>query len=715
MRPAVSRTAFPEFDHTILEVAVDQLGGAVDSPVRRVSGRVRLDVTGHLPNLEADDRIEATCWLAKPRPQSNPGQFDFGNWLRSRGVRVVCWVNHPDAVVRLDEGSDWSIVRGASRVRASVERLVERELGSDTAPVAAALLVGSRQSLPDTVRTEFAESGTLHLLAISGLHVGILATFVWFVCRLVGCGTAVTTVVLLSVLASYAILTGGRPSVLRASVFVAVAAMGRMGLRTAAPLQILALAAALLLAWRPTDLFDPGAQLSFLAATAIAVAVELRARPSARSRSVTDLVEHGPVGRLARSGAGVLLATFGTMAIIWGFTSPLVAHRFHVVSPVGLLVNVFLVPAIVPIMWLGYSFVVVGMTFGFGTSFLAAGFDASLRALLRVVEWAGDWQIGHRYLSGPPSWWIIGFYAGVAALVVVSRRHRWPTRIAAVLVFWTIAGLTATTRTEPGDLRCTFLSVGHGSAVLLELPNGKTLLYDGGSLTSPEYADRVVRSALWNGGRSRLDAIVASHADVDHFNAIPDILEAIPVDTLLVSRPFLDFEQGFVTELCDVATNRGATIRLVHAGDEIVLDDEASIDVIHPRSDGDYDSDNAASLILLVTYRGRRILLTGDIENDGLEELLSGPSIDVDVLASPHHGSARANPPALADWARPEFVVVSAGTRTRLDAVEEAFPSAEVLATFREGAIIVVVTDEGDLSCDPFRSRESEHEAIEEY
>ncbi len=703
-KPAVSRTSFTEFDRTILDLQVHEIvertsGG--ERPIA-VSGRCRVSVTGHLPTLDSGDRVEVVCWMARPRPPSNPGEFDFAAWLRGRGARVTCWTNHPEAVVRTGEGRGWTVARASSRLRASVERLLHQSLSERTAPLAAALIVGSRQTVPDDVRADFAESGTLHLLAISGLHVGILATFVWFGCRLAGCGNGTTVAVLLVVLAGYAMVTGARPSVLRASLFVAIAVVGRLGHRAASPFQVLSLAAAVLLAWRPTDLFDPGAQLSFLAAAAIAFTLEAHSRLRRKPASVDDLVERGVVGRVLFGCREFLWASTSTMAVIWLFAAPLVAHRFHVVSPVGLVVNVFLVPAIVPVMWCGYAFVILATTVGAGAEPFAWAFDVGLRGLLEVVRVAGEWELGHRYLAGPSWLWTAGFYVGVAALLIAARRPGGPVRVGAALAFWAVVGLTAMQPQPERELRCTFLSVGHGSAVYLELPNGRNLLFDAGSLTAPEYADRVVRSAVWQSGADRIDVAVASHADVDHFNALVDVSESVPVDVLVVTPAFLDFEQGFVAELCEVAAGRGTRIELLNAGDRVRLDEDVRVEVLHPLAGETYESDNAASIVLLVEYRGRRILLTGDVEEDGLDRLLARPPVDVDVLAAPHHGSPKANPPELAEWCRPEHVVVSAGSRTRLDPVREVYEGARVLATASEGAISVVVREDGSLVCEPF-------------
>lgn len=693
-RPEVSRTAWPEFDRTSFDLAVERIA-TDDGGTEPLSGLVRLSITGHLPNLRAGDRVEFSGWMAKPLPPTNPGEFDYPGWLRAKGVRTVGWANHPEAVRVVERGSEGNVVRAAARVQRSVEQLVDRRLDERVAPIAAALLVGSRSGIPDDTREAFAESGTLHLLAISGLHVGILAAFVWFACRIARFGVGPSTAVLLVVLVGYAVLTGGRPSVVRASIFVAVVVLGRPWHRRASSFQVLSLAAIGLLAWRPTDLFDVGAQLSFLAVTAIAFVAEWRRSLERPPTRIGDLVERGPVGRILVRSGNAVVAAWVVMTAIWLFSAPLVAATFHLISPAGLLLNIVLIPAVAVVMWCGYTFVLLGSLWGPSGEWFAGPFEFGLARLLDVTAWASQWSLGHRYVSGPAAWWTAGFHVGLLGLLFVVRRPAWRTRVAAALVAWTLFGTIVTPEPPSDRLRCTFLAVGHGNAVLVELPNGRSLLYDGGSLSAPEYAARVLRGAVWSSGRSRIDAVVVSHADVDHFNALVDLFDGVPVGTLFLAQPFLDFEQGFTAELCDAAVARGTSITLVHAGDTIPLDDDVSIRVLHPSAGTEYEGDNEASVVLMIEYAGRRILLTGDVEKGGLDELLATEATPVDVLASPHHGSRTANTPELAAWAAPRHVVVSAGSRANVDELAETYPDARTHWTHRDGAVVFEITSDG--------------------
>ncbi|MCH7688802.1 MAG: MBL fold metallo-hydrolase [Planctomycetes bacterium] len=241
-------------------------------------------------------------------------------------------------------------------------------------------------------------------------------------------------------------------------------------------------------------------------------------------------------------------------------------------------------------------------------------------------------------------------------------------------------------------------------AILIELPNGKTLLYDAGSLQNGTFAGRTVQNALWNRGLSRIDTMVISHADVDHFNGVPQLLKTIPIGSLLVAPQFLDLDQKAVEVVYQTASAENIPFVEIGRENRLLLDRTVIIEVLHPekhspKSDGHADDDNANSVVLLIEYAGRRILLTGDLEEQGLDELLNHqPPRKIDVMLSPHHGSPDSNTTQLARWARPDFVTVSAGKSRRLEALQATYGSdTKLFSTALHGAVTFRIEPGGNL------------------
>jgi competence protein ComEC len=229
--------------------------------------------------------------------------------------------------------------------------------------------------------------------------------------------------------------------------------------------------------------------------------------------------------------------------------------------------------------------------------------------------------------------------------------------------------------------------------VVLELPDGQVLLYDAGQLGSPGVAARTVAGYLWSRGHTHVDAIVVSHADLDHFNGIPELCQRISIGGVLVSPMMFEQRRGSLLALDFALREAGIPRMTVSAGDRLKTGQDCRIEVFHPTRQGVLASDNANSVVLAVEYAGRRLLLTGDLESPGLEAVLAEEPYDCDVLLAPHHGSANSNPQGIARWCSPEWVIISGGHDVEggvIDAYRAA--GAESLHTAAVGAITITVT-----------------------
>ena len=320
----------------------------------------------------------------------------------------------------------------------------------------------------------------------------------------------------------------------------------------------------------------------------------------------------------------------------------------------------------------------------------------------RLLEWCvtsvRHIPLSHFWVPGPADWWLWGFYGGLA-LVAAVPRLRLPRRwAAAVLAGWIAVGFTAAAWPCHRDrLDCTFLSMGHGCAVLLELPSGRTLLYDAGQFGAPSAGSTRYCRSLWSHGKTHLDAVVLSHADIDHYNALPGVLEKFS------RRGGLRFA-GHVREAEPrdgrVAGRHRAPqvpMRELRAGDRLWGGEGCRIEVLHPPRHGILGSDNANSLVLSVEYRDRQFCLPGDLEPPGLNDLLAEEPRHCEVLMAPHHGSRQSNSPELAAWCTPRWVVFSGDGRWSLPPVEAPYRKlgGQVRHTFESGAINVRIDAEG--------------------
>jgi competence protein ComEC len=328
----------------------------------------------------------------------------------------------------------------------------------------------------------------------------------------------------------------------------------------------------------------------------------------------------------------------------------------------------------------------------------AAVCNLSLGAVEVLVHLGQRIPGGHFWVAGPAGWWLAGWYGGLALLVAFPRlvpRLRW--RLAALAAWSAVGFVVCFLGADRHALRCTFLSVGHGEAIVLELPSGQTLLYDVGRFSAPTSAAEAVSGYLWSRGIRRLDAVILSHGDVDHYNGLPGLLDRFSIGAVCVSPSMFDHDGAALQALHEAIDRAGVPIRQLAAGSRLPDSAAISLEILHPPRAGVPGRENANSLVLEVQYLGHRILLTGDLEPPGLDQVLDRPPSHCDILLVPHHGSTRSEPAALAAWSTPTWAVFSADGRWNLQPVEAiyAHTGGRPLCTAQTGAITFTLDGHG--------------------
>ncbi|MCE5267452.1 MAG: ComEC/Rec2 family competence protein [Planctomycetaceae bacterium] len=676
------------------------------------SGRAMLLIVGERPAIHAGDRLRCFVQLAAPRRPMNPGGFDDAARQRGEGVLSRLAAENPACVSVIARGNWLSLTRLLDEVRGRSDRLLEKYLDPQCAEMAEAVLLGQREQLEQGRIEDFMATGVIHLLVIAGLHVGILAGAFYWLLRRTPLPRGWTAMLIAAATIFYMLLVDAGPPVVRASVLVllvcAATSLGRRSLS----FNSLAAAALVVLVINPNHLFHAGAQLSFLS---VAGLMWFAPRWMAHADDpLARLIERNSTWperwswAFRRSMRHMLLVSL----TIWLLTMPLVMARFHLCTPVAIVLNtVVWLPMAAGLVGGAVLLVVGGMAPPL--AHLCGGFCNVVFTLLEsCVRFAERSSLGHLWLPGPPDWWLWCFYGGMGLVMAFprfrSRRCWWLGPLAVWLLVWAAA---AAWPPERGRLDCTFLSVKHGCAVLVELPSGKTLLYDAGQLGAPTASSRAISEYLWWRGLRRIDAIVLSHPDLDHFNAVPTLLERFSVGAIYVSPAMFAKRNQAVAALRAAIEQWGVPIREVGAGDRLDLGEECRLDVLHPRrrrSQWDERApENANSLVLAIECFGRRILLPGDLESPGLDELLAEKPLACDVLLAPHHGSRKSNSPELARWCHPRWVVFSGDGRWNLPEIEAAYRAvgSNVLQTCDAGAIRVEI-DAARIEVQPFLPRD---------
>jgi len=711
----------PAHDRTQLLVEIEAIRDR--DRWRTASGQATLTVEGHLLGITPGDRLQVFARLSRPPPAGNPGEFDFADYLRRERQTSLLFAAYPDCITRQEAADSWRPMEWIARIRDRGEQLLFQNIDRPQAGLASAVLLGERSGIARDTNEAFVQTGTVHLLAISGLHIGILAGSLMLILRTGWLPQRPVLIAVMALTVSYALLADARPSVVRATVLIVIFCLSIYLGRPALRFNTLAAAGLVLLIFQPLELFSVGTQLSFLA-----VATLIAAAPSFRRWQHQDALDRvieetrtRPIRYLRWGGRWYWRLTLAGLAI-WLVALPLLMYRMHLVSPAGAVFTPLLYLPLAITLISGLGILIFGSFAPPLAAVLGDFCGAAIATIDQAVHWIRELPGSYFWVAGPELWWMAIFYLSLVAWALLPRwrpPRRW---CVALLALWIAIGVSWPLLSKPRDqLRCTFIDVAHGCSVALELPDDRVLLYDAGRLASPRGAARSIAAYLWSRGRTHIDAIVISHADVDHYNAVPDLLEQFSVGVVFVSPVMLEDAQRpdanrAVRELFRVIEQAEVPVKTLHGGQHLASG-EVQIDLLHPPAAGVLalerrQVDNANSLVMAIEYAGRRILLPGDLESPGAEYLMAEQPWDCDVLLAPHHGSPRSNPPGFAAWCRPEWTVVSGRRGSNLAAVKAAYgppgsPSGRVLHTAQTGAISVTVdgSESARLNDSPGRNR----------
>ncbi len=599
--------------------------------------------------------------------------------------------------------------RWAAELQAGAVARIE-DAGGD--PVARAALrgivIGDRSAVPASLDDRWRAVGIYHVLSVSGLHLAVVAGLVFALLRRLLAASpwggrihparwAAPPSLVFAI--GYTLVTGAQLATVRALIVIALVLIGAILDRPLRLLDALGIAALIILAWRPEDLFDPSFQLSFVAALTLALRPPLRRDGSRILRWLY---------------AGV--TTSGWIALT---TAPITAFHFQQVSAGGVIGNLILTPLVE---LLALPLALAGVVLGpFGgplirlASWLVTLVDGAAGALVHVVP------VGHIAVAT----------AGAMCVIVVlsvwfaSRKERTIHDLflwIALCVAWSVARIPQ----DPGTLRVTFVDVGQGDGAIVELPDGAVWLIDaGGNASAHELAtaaapgDAITR-VLAAYGHDRIDLAILSHPHPDHYLGLAAV--GVPITELWSAAepevgdaavPRTGGIPGFV-EIAQGLAARGT--RIVHPPLGIARAEAGvTLEVLAPRFQAAEGGPvieaadpvrtvNDNSLVVAIRFRGRTLLFAGDVEREGEDSLIAAGVPRADVVKIPHHGSPTSSSSGLIAATQPVLAVISCGRANAF-----GFPSPAVVArweaagarvtrTDRAGSIIVVVDAAGGLA-----------------
>jgi competence protein ComEC len=737
-------SAPPRFfpDKTQLIVASQRL--RTQDAVIPVNGNILLNVVTDEP-YRYGQLIRFKARLKLPHNFHNPGGFDYERALRFRGILVHGFINNPSHIIVLREGQGHPLRMRIEAFRNDLKTLIQAYATSPAGDIIQALILGDQKDIPKEIRDRFNRTGTAHIIAISGFHVGIIAFFSILLVRTIMKTSPylllrfnivkVSLALSFIPIAVFTLIAGMGISVVRAAIMAMAFLVAVLLGKNRDLYNTLALAGLVILVVYPPSLFEISFQLSFSAVAAILfITPKLTAlipKPAHEGKSKVDIFMRRRLHDIALFMIVSVSATLGTL--------PLVVFYFNRVSLITLPANLVVVP-ILGILTLPVCVGIIAAA-PFSTtlavwliklSAFLADIALSVLAYFASISWASF------YVVTPDRSEIIACYLLLWISFTLldrrtKRRHDSPSggktffrrewmlggALAGLIVFlfgYALQGRLAEMQSR--DLRVTAIDVGQGSATFARFPGGKTMLVDGGGFFNDDFdiGRSVVAPFLWNQKVHRIDIVVVTHVHPDHLNGLRFVVANFDVGEVWSSghesndESFLDFKK--------IVSERSIPWRFVSAASPPLSVGDVHVRILNPADPvrmphgrESFEDINNLSVVTMLTYGEVGILLPADIsEPTEKRSSLQGMRLHSDVLFVPHHGGLTSSTEAFLDTVRPRVAVVSCGRdnifRLPHPDVVDRYQARKIplMRTDRDGAV-TVATDGQDLRIHSARER----------
>ncbi len=685
---------------------IDLTGVDTGSGWQTATGRVQVrsrERGGRAGELKRGDLVRGFLRLKLAKNFGNEGGFDYQWWLRGKGISATAYLR-AGRIVKIEDGKA-SFLRAMDAYRASIAAFIDgAELKHPG--ILKALTIGEKGTITEQKKELFRSSGTAHLLAISGLHVGFVAfvsylLILWLLKRSSRLMLAIDvrrSAIMVSFLPVlfYGTISGFSLSTQRAVIMIGAYVITVAICRVRDLYSTLALAAFIVLLINPASLWDVGFQLSFTAVLVIIYFISF-SRQIGSGVLTKDIGPYLVRRLLLRFKDFTLVTVAASLA-----TVPIMAVYFHRVSAVGFIANLIIVPIatfiVVPLGLLSVLAYPISSELSLWLMQLAdlvIGLLVWLASFFTQTGWAFSW------VRTPGLLEVIAYYLALAALpLLVLRRSRRRACKLLILSFVSLVvfyGYATYSRSDGAKMEVTFISVGQGDATLVEFPEGtdgqrKRMLIDGGGFASVNFdsGKDIVAPLLWKKKIKKIDYLVLTHPQRDHMKGLEFIAQNFRVK---------EFWWGGVgrlsNELANTLKKNNIKVYELAQASPAKEVNGVRLEFLNPPSSAGQLKRldiNDSSLVMRISYGRRAILFAGDVAEAGEDALMQSSSglLRADILKVPHHGSRYSSSDAFIELVKPEAAVMTLGRGNSF-----GFPHKETLARYKDREIEIFRTDIG--------------------
>ena len=683
----------------------------------KVTGTVRLEIMEPVQDLREGDYIQAYCWLDRFKAATDPGQFDLAKYLARKNIFI-------GASIKSREGIELLESRGKglfTRIRAKFREIVTEALLGDCSidegnkGLLEALLLGYRGNIDSSVYRAFDKTGLLHLISLSGLHLGILVGIIWWLCKAAGLLKRARAVICIIAIAVFLMVVPPRAPTLRAAIIVFVFCVSFFFRRTPNSVNSLSIAAIILLMMKPMQLFDAGWQLSFVTVLAIVLFCQrilfFLYEVITERQWFAHPIKTKPFFRIVSKTGPYILELFSTSIAAWLGSAGILLYHFYTINPLTIVWTVLVLPLVAGILTVGFLKIVLSFLLPSAAAVLGTIVNFLSDLLIWMVKLFSHVDFSQILIGHVPAAVIIFYYGLILFVFFIHFRRpiiKKAICAAMILILLAFLGVTKWQRTYRNSLIMTCLDVGHGQAILVQLPGSANVLFDAGSMYKDDIGRRIVLPFLDYSGINKIDSIIISHDDLDHINGVPEIAGYCKVGGVYSTDAFfIKTGEGDTAKfLKESLRKKGIEIKSMR---DFNSDTAADIQVLWPSEQicrNEQLSDNDKSIVCLIEFAGKKILLCSDIEKFAQEELLRlNPHLKADFLVVPHHGSSRTLRAYFLEKLDTDMMICSCShSDCEKSRVIKSKGDAECLYTGEHGAVVICVAEDGMISLKKFRN-----------
>ncbi len=622
-----------------------------DSAKLKSDGRIFLFQGKYKTRLHYGQRIRISTFIEQPPLPGNPGEFNFRKYLQLKGIYFQSYLKEDACTILPGQSGNYLQKQFLVPLRNFIRSKIEANIPDPAAAVVKALILGERQDVDRGIMKQFQKTGIVHVLAVSGLHVGFILMLFLLVFGLLGFSHNKRNAASLLFLFLFIALIDFKAPVLRAGIMAALYFAGQFLERKTNSLNIIGTAGLLILIVAPQQLLQPGFQFSFAAAGSI-----LYAYPKFRSLALFKTKQPFINKWIMQPFLVSLAAVLGTVPLTWWY--------YGALQTGAVLVNVLLIPLIGGFVVLSFIFILVsgiGIGIGGGLGWILYYY---FEVILKLNAFFTRLPFIQVAVPKPSILSIVLLIILLLLLFNLKKKNIFPALLLVAVLFY------LNTR-APSRLRITFVNVGQGDGAVVQFPNGKVLVVDGGDRKfALDSGTRYLIPLLHYYGIKRINYLLSTHPHSDHFGGLISILDKFPADTVVVSR--YPGKSKLYKKFLGTTRQKGVPIAYKKRGQQLFIGNEYRIYVLHPF--GSYlnaktfsgNEVNNSSLVLKICYGNCSFLLTGDLEQNAEGRLLNYTSfLKSDVLKVGHHGSKTSSSGAFLKLIKPRYSVVSVGRHNK--------------------------------------------------